>query len=338
MLLLLLLFPCGARADQLRFDFDFDTARLVSTAVSTVDFHLPADFCASADARALIRKMRFSDCEALITRFKTLRENKRWLEAATVLAPELSRPGFGKYAPLAAEVSRQLKEYVPPDLRAQLKVHFIFGSQSGGFAFDDVPDDVYVDMMRFTDATTQELGEIVAHELFHAVQNHLMRPETLPTAAGAKDVTGPLWLNHLLAQLEREGTAELFSHPIADRPATPHSAQKKLGIERNARRMGGIRTMFETLGWRMLLAPPENEDAYDQIYGIMFYTDFDETAYDLGWLMISTIIAQDGKTAVAELLRQAPKQFVLRYQAIAQKQGKLPLFSADFIKVVEVLP
>jgi hypothetical protein len=338
LLVLLFLFSCGARADQLRFDFDFDTARIVSAAVSGGDFNLPADFCAGADAKALIRKMRFKDCEALIARFKTLRENKRWLEAATVLAPELSKPGFGKYAPLAAEVSRQLKEYVPPDLRAQLKVHFIFGSQSGGFAFDDVPDDVYVDMMRFTGATTQELGEIVAHELFHAVQNHLMRPETLPTAAGAKEITGPLWLNHLLDQLEREGTAELFSHPIADRPATPHSAQRKLGIERNAKRIDGIRTLFETLGWRMLLVPPENEDAYDQIYGIMFYTDFDETAYDLGWLMISTIVAQDGKAAVAELLKQPPKQFVLRYQAIALKQGKLPLFSADFVKAVEVLP
>jgi hypothetical protein len=54
--------------------------------------------------------------------------------------------------------------------------------------------------------------------------------------------------------------------------------------------------------------------------------------------MASTIIRQDGKAAIFALLKQPPKQFVLRYQAIAQKEGKLPLFSADFIKEVDKLP
>ena len=336
-LISLLLITSGARADQLSFGFDFENARIVSKAVSTGDFALPASFCTSDDAKALIRKLRFKDCEALVNRFKTMRDRPKMLEAATVLTAELSKPGYGKYAPLAAEVSRQLKEYVPATFSAQLRVHFIFGSSSGGFAFDDVPDDVYVDLKAFTQATTQELAEVVAHELFHAVQNHVMRAETLPKAAGAKEVTGPIWLNHLVGQLVREGTSELFTHPIADRAPTPFSADKKLGIERNARRINGIRTLFETLGWRMLLVPPADEDAYDSIYGIMFYTDFDETAYDLGWLMSSTIIREDGKAAIFELLKQPPKQFVLRYQTIAQKAGKLPLFSADFIKEVEKL-
>jgi hypothetical protein len=336
-LLLLLLLSCGARADQLSFGFDFENARVVSAAVSSGNFNLPAGFCDSDDAKALIRKMRFKDCEALIARFKALHDKQQTRDAATVISAELSKPGYGKYAPLAAEVSRQLKEYIPPDFKAQLRVRFVFGSYSAGFAFDDT-DDVYVDMLRFADANTQELSETVAHELFHAVQNHAMPPEHLPKGAGAQAVTGPIWLNHLVAQLVQEGTAELFTHPLADRPPTPYSAEKIIGIGRNAKRIGGIRTMFETLGWRMLLVPPADEDAYDSIYGIMFYTDFDETAYDLGWLMASTIIRQDGKAAIFALLKQPPKQFVLRYQSIAQKEGKLPLFSADFIKEVDKLP
>lgn len=338
LLLLLLLLSPNARADQLRFGFDFENARIVSAVISTGDFNLPATFCTSADAKALIRKMRFKDCEALIGRFKLLHDKPQVVDAAKVLSAELSKPGYGKYAPLAAEVARQLKEYVPADFNAQLNVHFIFGSYSDGFAFGDVPDDVYVDMKGFTDANTQELAETVAHELFHAIQNHVMRHETLPTAADAKDVAGPLWLNQLLDQLVREGTAELFTHPIADRAPTIYSAPKKLVIERNAKRIGGIRTTFESLGWHMLAAPPADEAAYDQIYGIMFYTDFDETAYELGWLMASTIIRQDGKSAIFDLLKQPSKQFMLRYQSIAQKQGKLPLFSADFLKQVAALP
>lgn len=338
LLVLLLLLSPNVRADQLSFGFDFENARIVSTAISTGDFNLPAIFCTSADAKALMRKMRLKECEALVGRYKILRDRPPVVAAAKVLAVELSKPGYGKYAPLAAEVARQLREYVPADFRAQLNVHFIFGSLSDGFAFGDTPDDVYVDMKGFSAANTQELAETVAHELFHAIQNHVMRQETLPTAADAKDVAGALWLNQLLDQLVREGTADLFTHPIADRAPTIYSAPKKLVIERNANRIGGIRTTFESLGWHMLAAPPANEDAYDQIYGVMFYTDFDETAYELGWLMASTIIRQDGKAAIFELLKQPPKQFVLRYQAIAQKQGKLPLFSADFLKQVEALP
>jgi hypothetical protein len=337
-LILLLLLSPTARADQLRFGFDFENARIVSAAISTGDFKLPADFCTSVDAKALIRKMRMKDCDALLGRYKILRDKPQVVEAAKVLSIELSKPGYGKYAPLAAEVARRLREYVPADFSAQLNVHFIFGSLSDGFAFGDMPNDVYVDMKGFTAASTQELAETVAHELFHAIQNHVMRQETLPTAADANDVAGPLWLNQLLDQLVREGTAELFTHPIADRAPTIYSAPKKLVIERNARRIGGIRTTFESLGWRMLAAPPADEAAYDQIYGIMFYTDFDETAYELGWLMASTIIRQDGKAAIFDLLKQPPKQFVLRYQTIAQKQGKLPLFSADFLKQVSALP
>jgi hypothetical protein len=268
-LILLLLLSPNARADQLRFGFDFENARIVSAAISTGDFKLPADFCTSVDAKALIRKMRMKDCEALLGRYKILRDKPQVVDAAKVLSIELSKPGYGKYAPLAAEVARQLREYVPADFSAQLNVHFIFGSLSDGFAFGDMP---------------------------------------------------------------------LFTHPIADRAPTIYSAPKKLVIERNARRIGGIRTTFESLGWRMLAAPPADEAAYDQIYGIMFYTDFDETAYELGWLMASTIIQQDGKAAIFELLKQPPKQFVLRYQTIAQKQGKLPLFSADFLKQVAALP
>lgn len=335
-LTLLFALPAAAHADNLRFSFDFETARIVSGAVAGGDA-VPAAFCASDDARALIRKMRFKDCEALLQRFTKLRDNQKAVDAAKLLNAELARSDYGRYAPLAAEVASQIKQYVPADFSADLKVHFIFGSYSGGFAFDDVPDDVYVDLMRFPGATTQELAETVAHELFHAVQTHVMKHETLPTAHGPAAQTGPVWLNHLLAHLVQEGTAELFTHPIAERAATPYSATRKAGIERNAIRIHGIVTLYETLGWRMLRVPPDNEDAYDQIYGLMFFTDFDETGYDLGWLMASTIAAADGKSAIFALLKQPPRQFVLRYQALALKDGKLPRFSADFIKEVETL-
>ncbi|MRW89665.1 hypothetical protein GJ699_06690 [Duganella sp. FT80W] len=334
---LALLCAAPSHADQLRFEFDFETAKTVSTAISSGNFDQAAALCEQSDGKAMIRKMQLKDCDGLTQWLKKLRNSQKVVRAATTVAAELSQPGYGRYAPLAAEVRRQIKEYVPTDFGANIRVHFIFGSTSGGFAFDDVRDDVYVDLLYSEAASTQELAEMVAHELFHAVQFHVMRAENLPRQRGAAASTGPVWLNHLLVHLEQEGTAELFTHPLAERPVTPYSNRRYLGIARNANRIGDVVTMFETLGWRMRLAPPDNEDAYDRIYGLMFTTDFDETAYDLGWLMATTIIKHDGKAAIFEMLKQPPKNFVLRYQALAKNDDKLPVFSADFLKEVEAL-
>src|SRR5476649_2378182 len=295
----------------IHFNFDFDTARIVSQAVSTGDFDGSSfvNFCTRPDGKAMIRKMDLKDCDALLLHLKNFQKNEKALAAAKLLIDELIKPDSGKYGLLGEEVSRQIREYVP--------------------------DDVYVNLAGFSDATIQELGETVAHELFHAVQAHIIRAESLPTLPGLAKNTGPFWLNHLLLNLEQEGTAELFTHQIADRPPTPYSAHRRQGIERDSSRMSGLITMFETLGWRLLFAPPNDEEAYDRIYGLMFYTDFDETAYDLGWLMANTITKKDGKMAIFNLLKKEPKQFVLRYQAIALENGKLPIFSDEFIREID---
>jgi hypothetical protein len=91
------------------------------------------------------------------------------------------------------------------------------------------------------------------------------------------------------------------------------------------------------LGWRLYHQPPADENVYDGIYGLMFYTDFDATAYDLGWLMASTIEKADGKAGVYALLKKEPKQFLLRYQTLAAADGKLPTFSDDFIRKIVTL-
>lgn len=323
----------------LHFNFHFDTARIVSKAVSTSNFDEAtfAGFCAFPDAEAMIKKMRLKNCDDLLLYLKNFKKNEKAVAAADLLTGELSKPDNGRYAPLAEEVTRQIKEYVPAGFQANFNVHFIFGSYSRGFTFDDVPDDVYVNLAQFSKATTQELAETVSHELFHAVQAHVMRPESLPSARGPATKTGPIWLNHLLANLEQEGTAELFTHPIVERSATPYSTHRKQSIERNGSRIYSLISMFETLGWRMLFVPPNNEEEYENIYALMFYESFDETAYDLGWLMASTIAKKDGKMAVFNLLKEEPKRFVLRYQTIASTDGKLPIFSDEFIRKLETI-
>lgn len=323
----------------LQFGFDYQLAKLVSQAVASDDFSdgTLAAIRAHPAAAAMIRKMRLKDAGELENYLRRLPRDAAMREAARLVLADLERADGGKYGSLAGSVTRQLAQYVPPRFAGRLKVDFIFGGNASGFAFDDDADNVYVNLARFTQATSQEMAETVAHELFHAVQTHVMTTPPRPAPAMLANATGPIWMKRLIYDLVQEGTAELFTHPVADRPASAYSASSKARIERNAKRIRAIVTLFETTALRLRLAPPRNEDAYDGIYGMLFYGSFDEAGYDLGWLMASTIEKKEGRDAIFALLKDDPTQFVLRYQAIANTDKALPSFGDEFLETVKGL-
>ena len=339
MLLATLVGGISAAATAQTFDFDYGHATLVSEAVRRGYFDAATTTAVRAlpETGAITRKLRLKDENANLAYLRKLHEDPTKKQAAGIVAAELMRAEGGKFAAVGEEVKRQLKQYVPEQLSARFTVHFIFGTDSGGFALDGAPNDVYVNLAMFSQASAQELAEMVAHELMHAVQANVMPPSPQPAAGTTRANTGSAWLKLQLYYLEQEGTAELFTHAVADRPATAYSATRKASIERNRARIWGIAMMFESLGWRLYTAPPAGEIAYDRIYSLMFTTDFDETAYDLGWLMASTIEKHDGKAALFALLKEEPKQFLLRYQALALGDDNLPSFGDAFINIVKAL-
>lgn len=323
----------------LEFAFDYELANLVSKAVASSEFGeaTVAAIRAHPASAAMVRKMKLKSMDELIAYLRGLPANAKAKAAAPLVQAKLNAPGSEGYGALADEVTRLLRQYVPPQLAARLKVYFIFGGNAGGFAFDDNLTDVYVNLNFMSQANTQELAELVAHELFHGVQSQVMSTPPRPTAATPASALGPIWARRLLYDLVQEGTAELFTHALADRPGSAYSSRHKARIERNQARHRGIVTMYETIGLRLLANPPRDEDGYEDIYGLMFYGSFDELAYDLGWLMSTTIEKHDGKGAIFALLKGESKQFLLRYQELAQQDPKLPKFSEEFVRVVRAL-
>ncbi|MBQ5948783.1 DUF5700 domain-containing putative Zn-dependent protease [Massilia sp. ST3] len=324
---------------RLDFAFDYELARLVSQSVAQGQFSEAAIAAIRSHpaSAAMVRKMKLKGMDELIAYLRTLPANPKMAPAAEAIQARLGGAAGDGYAPLADEVTRLLRQYVPADFAGRLKVYFIFGGNAGGFAFDDNRNDVYVNLARMSEASTQELAELVAHELFHGVQVQLMPPPPRPAADTPAAALGQVWTRRLLYDLLQEGTAELFTHPLADRPANGYSMRGKARIERNTRRMESIVTMVETIGLRLLASPPRDEDGYEAIYGLLFYGTFDEPAYDLGWVMASTIERHEGKAAVYALLKAEPKRFLLRYQELAQQDPKLPKFSEDFVRAVRAL-
>lgn len=329
----------AAQAGGLEFRFNDAPARLYSAAVQKgeIDAATAESIRRMPETAAMVRKMRLKDADAFIEYLRGLGRDGKKVELAAQVQSEFARENGGKLALATAEITRQLKAYVPPEFSANLTVHFLFGGHAMGFAFDDKHDDVYVDLSRFTQATPEELAEVVSHELFHAVQSHVMTEPPRPAAGMPQSATGKIWMNRLLYDLVQEGTAEIFSHPIADRPATPFSTRGKERIARNLARMKNIAALMETSSLRLLLAPPRDEDHYDRIYGMLFYGDFNDLGYDMGWVMANAIERKDGKQAIFRLLQGAPKQFVLRYQQIAESDPALFRFNEDFLSAVRAL-
>ena len=328
-----------AAPDPLVFRFDFAFAQEASLAMKDgeIDAQEAERIVKLPAAAAMVRKLKLKDSNALIEFLRKQAAGAKTKEAAAIVAAEFSRTDGGGYAQVAAEVTQMLKQYVPAQFSAKLNVYFIFGGSSGGFAFDDNADDVYVNLARFSKATSTDLAETVAHELFHAVQSHVMSSPPRPAPGAAQAATGPVWMNRLLYDLLQEGTAELLTHPVANRPASAHSARNVARIERNMGRMSGLMTLLETTAFRLLHTPPRDEDQYDGIYGLLFYGDYDEPAYDIGWTMASAIEKNDGRPAIFALLRSPPKQFILRYQQLAAADRALPRFSDEFIAAVRAL-
>lgn len=329
----------AAQAGGLEFRFNDDAARLYSAAVQKGEID-PAGAEAIRrlpETAAMVRKMRLKDADAFVEYLRGLGRDARQVELAARVRAEFGQDNGGKFTLAASEVTRQLMAYLPSEFSARLTVHFIFGGNATGFAFDDVHDDVYVNLARFTQATAEELAEVVSHELFHAVQAHVMTAPPRPTAGTPQAATGKTWMNRLLYDLVQEATAELFTHPIANRPATPFSTRGKERIERNLARIRNIAALMETSSLRLLLAPPRDEDQYDRIYGMLFYGDFGDLGYDMGWVMANAIERKDGKQAIFRLLQGEPKQFVLRYQQIAESDPTLFRFNDDFLNAVRSL-
>ncbi|WP_426318153.1 hypothetical protein [Pseudoduganella sp. R-43] len=101
----------------------------------------------------MVRKMRLKDADAFIEHLRGLARDAKKVDLASQVQSEFWRENSSKVALAAAEITRRQKAYVPPEFSANLTVHFVFGGNAMGFAFDDMHDDVYVELSRLTQAS-----------------------------------------------------------------------------------------------------------------------------------------------------------------------------------------
>ena len=206
---------------------------------------------------------------------------------------------------LLEHVLADLQDYAPPDIHFSRKVSVLFCSGADGWSSDSIAG---IDLEFFKDDYAR-LRRLMAHETYHVAQ------ETEQHEADEDNSLDGIWARGLDV-LYREGTATFVAAPM-----TLSEEQRKPKIERAV-------VLLQELE-QAVFVDKDGERAAKLV---------DEASsgagpfYWLGAAMSRSIVDEGGAPALAAVLPQGSKGFILAYEK-ALADGKLkPLIGADTLK------
>jgi hypothetical protein len=258
--------------------------------------------------------------------FRTVRDRAAQIQATLA---RLEDPAVN----LMPSVRARIAEFTPPNLSGHVTGYLVVGGTSGGFAFGD--SEFFLNLDRFPSAALATT--VMQHELFHAVQaiarkSMDLSKATTPCLAKIPN-SAELW--QIFGSLQMEGTASLVGD-VSGMPAgiDALSDEERKKTLRNVGMVGRSITLLE------LSVHGLNTGAqvgYDKIYELGFYGD--EVLYALGYVMARAIAAEEGKSAIAELIGQPGAHFVQRYRNLKGygKSDAVPALHAETLQSADQL-
>jgi hypothetical protein len=258
--------------------------------------------------------------------FRTVRDHTAQIQATLA---RLEDPT----ANLMRSVRARIAEFTPPNASGHVTGYLVAGGTSGGFAFGD--PEFFLNLDRSPSAALATT--VMQHELFHAIQGIARKSMVLSKAATACFAkipdSGELW--QIFGSLQMEGTASLVGD-VTGMPAgiDALSDEERKNVLRNVGMVGRSITLME------LSVHGLNTGAqvgYDKIYELGFYGD--EVLYALGYVMARAIAAEEGKSAIAELIGQPGSHFVQRYRNLKGygKSDAVPALRAETLQSADQL-
>lgn len=209
--------------------------------------------------------------------------------------------------PFLDDVKRCILPYCPPTTsQITARACFLVGGGALGFTIGD--DDTFNVALHKIGTDYEGLVSLVAHELYHTVQQVGQRSRKKETLAGnlPKPVANA---SMLLTDLWSEGTATLVGDVTTS--GKPKSfIQRQSEYQQNRQRMRQNFVLFESLLFSAYYDSTANDE---QLYNIGFTTVFDQTTYYTGYQMAKAIEAYKGKAFLAALINKSPLDFCRVY-------------------------
>lgn len=340
----LLLLPFSSNAEDLRISVDLESAKAIVALLSakkTTDATLEKT-AALFGSQQLIRKVKGYSGAGQDVFLKTLKEMvetgtvkgndpydwkgvKASLTQVNALLMEIEK----NKERFLSDVVNAIMPYTPAGLTVDAKACFLAGGGALGFTFGGEP--VFHVALHKVGNDVGGLKELVAHELYHLVQDAGQQKRRSSVSAALSYYQEATLA--LIENLWSEGTANLVGETAnSNKGKTLSPAAVK-----NAERRRENFTLFEAILYKSYHDTAQHR--YDAYYNICFTTAFDETAYTTGQEMANAIRQYRGEQALADLVTADPLLFVDMYIRICKETDdkKLVRFDASTEAIVREL-
>lgn len=213
---------------------------------------------------------------------------------------------------LANEIIDRIRQYTPPGTPIDVKIYFIAGGTSDGFAPDRKT--FYVALHYFED-DYEGLKLLMAHELYHNAQSSAISGRKFLKDGAAVNITNSF---SLLQSTLQEGTASVVGDPLEITNGKKYISWFQGKFKNNLRRIDTNFALFDTLLYRLY---NDAEADTGKLYNIGFSGTFDSALYFVGYRMARVIEKHKGKQAIASAISENPLQFFNQYIELYKKQG-----------------
>jgi hypothetical protein len=306
--------------------FDFETARATLNAFAKKDISDGelSQIARLAGNRGLLHQQGRFDKQATEENFKIALKQisekgvsepdtfafnrvKAQLAATTALLSQIEN----NQKALADSIAERIMKYAPPaGIKVNVKVYFIVGGTSDGFAPDS--NIFYVALHYFGD-DYEGLKLLMSHELYHNAQAGARGGKQFVKESDAANIKNCF---DFLRNTLDEGTASVVGDPLEVAGGKKWISWFQGKFKNNLGHIEGNFTLFDTLLYRLYNDP--NADS-GKIYYIGFTATYDSPLYFVGYRMARVIEKHKGKNAVASLIGENPIQFFAQYMDIYKK-------------------
>jgi hypothetical protein len=220
-------------------------------------------------------------------------------------------------------IKARVSSFLPPKVSGTATGYLIAGGLAEGFSFDG--PEFYLDITRFGD----DLGGtrvIVAHELYHAIQNMAQKGapkddafdfdqtyyQSLPKGLQQSCYATQAILGSLLA----EGTAVYVGDPALLPKDGSYSSKERL---RRAAILGNVKMERTLLDMSLRAVTGPEPLSEDDVYAVGFLGA--APLYDLGYVMAKAIAEQEGPAQLGRLISRPGSAFAMDYIALSERPG-----------------
>jgi len=214
---------------------------------------------------------------------------------------------------LTGEVTQRILKYTPAGVAVDVKVYFIVGGTSDGFAPNSKT--FYVALDYFED-DYEGLKLVMAHELFHNVQAAAAAANKQFFKEGAPANVKNSFT--LLQNTLKEGTASAIGDPLEVTSGKKYTTWFQGKYRTNLRRIESNFALFDTLLFRLYNDPDADPG---KLYNIGFSGMFDSALYFVGYRMTRVLEKHKGKDVITAAINENPVRFFNQYIKLYKEQN-----------------